>query len=60
MELVDSRSFKVPKSRINKFARMAGLPNDVNPTVTERAETSISEETDAADDNSEANTFDSG
>ena len=58
--MVDSRLFKVPKNRIRKWANDVGLPADVDLSMTERAENSISE--DAADDeeNSEANTFDSG
>ena len=62
MELVESRQFKVPKSRINKWAENVGLPKDAAVSTAERAETSISEDNDAADNDaqSEANTFDSG
>ena len=60
LELVESRLFKVPKSRIRKLANNVGLPEDINLSVAERAENSISD--DAADDenNSDNNTLDSG
>ena len=62
MELVESRQFKVPQSRIKKWAENVGLPKNVTLSTAERAETSISEENDAADgtDVSEAGTMDSG
>ena len=57
---MDSRVFKVPKSRIKKWAENVGLPKDTNLSMAERAETSVSEDADAAEDeNSETNTFNS-
>ena len=58
--MVDSRLFKVPKGRINKWATNAGLPSDVEVQVTERAENSVSEDAADEDDHSESNTMDSG
>ena len=58
--MVESRLFKVPKSRIRKWANDVGLPADTNLSMTERAENSISEDAADEDENSEANTFDSG
>ena len=62
LELVDSRVFKVPKGRIRKWAEDVGLPKNTDFSVTQRAETSVSDDADAADadDDSDANTFNSG
>ena len=68
MEIIESRDFQVPKGRVKKWAEKVGLPADVNLSLAERAEKSISDETDAANSpessssgpNTDSNTFDSG
>ena len=59
---MESRQFKVAKQRVKKWARDAGLPEDANLSMTQRAETSVSEENDAADDDdhSEPDTLGNG
>ena len=68
LEIVESRDFQVPKGRVKKWADKVGLPADVNLSLAERAEKSISDETDAANSpvtpssetNTGSSTFDSG